>query len=65
MKNLILTFLVALLVVWTAISVRRIVAGNLPSTGQRPTLVAIGVEPVPPFPPHVQQAGGGHSAKLR
>jgi hypothetical protein len=50
-KNLILTFLLALLVVVTAISVRRAVAGNATSAGQKATLVAIGGSPVPPTPP--------------
>jgi hypothetical protein len=52
MKNLVLTFLLALLVVVTAISLRRIVSGNQTVAGQKPTLVAIGGEPVPyPQPP--------------
>jgi len=50
MKNLVLTFLLALLVVLTAISVRRMVAGNATAAGS-PTLVAIGTDPVPPTPP--------------
>ncbi len=52
MKNLILTFLLALLVVLTAISVRRMVAGTATAAGQSPTLVAIGTDPVPLPPPH-------------
>jgi hypothetical protein len=51
MKNLVLTLLLALLVVVTAISVRRAVAGNATSTGQTPTLLATGTSPVPPLPP--------------
>jgi hypothetical protein len=51
MKNLVLTFLLALLVVVAAISIRRMVAGTATVAGQSPTLVAIGVEPVPPWPP--------------
>ena len=51
MKNLVLTFLLALLVVVTAISVRRMVAGTASSTGQKPVVVAIGTDPVPPWPP--------------
>jgi hypothetical protein len=51
MKNLVLTFLLALLVVLTCVSIRRMVGGTPTFAGQKPTLVAIGVEPVPPFPP--------------
>jgi hypothetical protein len=51
MKNLVLTFLLALLVVVTAISLRHMVAGNATSAGQNSTLVAIGTSPVPPWPP--------------
>jgi hypothetical protein len=51
MKNLVLTFFLALLVVVTVISVRRMVAGNATVTGQKPAVVAIGGAPVPPFPP--------------
>jgi len=50
MKNLVLTFLLALLVVLTAISARRMVAGNS-TAGVSPTLVAIGGDPVPPMDP--------------
>jgi hypothetical protein len=50
MKNLVLTFLLALLVVLTCVSMRRMVAGTATFAGQKPTLVAIGPEPVP-FPP--------------
>jgi hypothetical protein len=50
MKNLVVTLLLALLVVLTAVSVRRMVAGTSPSAGS-PTLVAIGTDPVPPLPP--------------
>jgi hypothetical protein len=51
MKNLVLTFLLALLVVVTAISLRRMVDGTATIDGVRPPLVAIGTDPVPPFPP--------------
>jgi hypothetical protein len=50
MKNLVLTFLLALLVVLTCVSIRRMVAGTATSAGQKPALVAIGGAPVPPFP---------------
>jgi len=50
MKNLVLTILLALLVVATAISLRRLIAGNATVAAQSPTLVAIGTEPVPPTP---------------
>ena len=57
MKNLVLTFLLALLVVLTAISVRRMVAGTATAAGHKPALVAIGVDPVPlPPPPKPQPA---------
>jgi hypothetical protein len=51
MKNLVLTFLLALLVVVAAISIRRMVAGTGTVAGQSPPVVAIGVDPVPPWPP--------------
>ena len=51
MKNLVLTLLVALLVVLTCVSIRRMVAGTATSAGQKPALVAIGPEPMPPTPP--------------
>lgn len=51
MKNLVLTFLLAVLIVLTAISVRRMVGGSATATVQSPTLVAIGTDPVPPLPP--------------
>jgi hypothetical protein len=51
MKNLVLTFLLALLVVLTCVSIRRMVGGTPTFTGQKPALVAIGAAPVPPFPP--------------
>jgi hypothetical protein len=51
MRNLVLTFFLALLVVLTCVSIRRMVAGNATFAGQKPALVAIGVSPVPPFPP--------------
>jgi len=49
MKNLVLTFLLALLVVLTCVSIRQMVCGT--SAGQKPALVAIGGDPVPPLPP--------------
>jgi len=52
MKNFTLTFLLALLVVLTAICVRRTVAGTATAPGESPTLVAIGTDPVPLPPPH-------------
>jgi hypothetical protein len=58
MKNLVLTFLLALLVVAAAISVRRVVAGNATTAGQRPALLAIGSGPVPPWPPPVAIGSG-------
>jgi hypothetical protein len=51
MKNLVLTFLLAVLVVLTCVSIRRMVGGTATLAGQKPTLVAIGSEPVPPMPP--------------
>ena len=51
MRNFTLTFLLALLVVLTAISVRRMVAGSSRAPGDGPTLVAIGTDPVPWPPP--------------
>jgi hypothetical protein len=52
MKNLVLTFLLALLVVVTAISIRRMVVGNATFAGHNPALLAIGTAPVPyPQPP--------------
>jgi hypothetical protein len=57
MKNLVLTFLLALLVVLTAISVRRMVAGTATTAAKSPALVAIGADPVPlPPPPKPQPA---------
>jgi len=50
MKNIFLTFFLALLVVVTAITVRRMVAGTGTAAAQNPTLLAIGTDPVP-FPP--------------
>jgi hypothetical protein len=50
MKNLVLTFLLALLVVLTALSARRMVAGGSCAAGS-PSLVAIGGDPVPPLTP--------------
>jgi len=51
MKNLVLTFVLALLVVVTAISIRRMVTATATVAGKTPTLVAIGGDPVPPVPP--------------
>jgi len=50
MKNLVLTFLLALLVVLTAISVRRVIAGTAPAAPAS-GLIAIGTSPVPWPPP--------------
>ncbi len=50
MKNLVLTFLLALLVVLTCVSIRRMVGGTPTFAGQKTTLVAIGVSPVPTMP---------------
>jgi hypothetical protein len=50
MKNLVLTFVLALLVVLTCVNIRRMVAGTATSAGQKPTVVAIGPEPYPPLP---------------
>jgi hypothetical protein len=58
MKNIIFTFLLALLVVVTAISVRRMVAGTGTAAAQSPTLLAIGTDPVP-FPPGSKLVGIG------
>jgi hypothetical protein len=51
MKNLVLMFLLALLVVATASSLWRMFAETVTIDGVRPPLVAIGTDPVPPFPP--------------
>ncbi|MGD0010669.1 MAG: hypothetical protein ABSE93_19260 [Terriglobia bacterium] len=51
MKNLVLTFLLALLVVLTCVSIRRMLGGNSTFAGQNSALVAIGTSPVPPPPP--------------
>jgi hypothetical protein len=59
MKNLVVTLLLALLVVLTAVSVRRMVAGNTTLAGS-PALVAIGTDPLPPLvppPPPPQKPG--------
>jgi hypothetical protein len=50
MKNLVVTLVLALLVVLTAVSVRRMVRGNATTVGS-PALMAIGTEPVPLPPP--------------
>jgi len=51
MKNLVLTFLLVLLVLATANSVRRMVGGTATFTKEGLTLVAIGTDPVPLPPP--------------
>ena len=51
MKNLVLTFLLAFLVVLTCVSIRRMVSGTPSLAGQKPALVAIGSSPPPPLPP--------------
>jgi hypothetical protein len=51
MKNPVLMFLLALLVVVTASAFWRTFAGTATIDGVRPPLVAIGTDPVPPFPP--------------
>jgi hypothetical protein len=50
MKNLVLTFLLALLVVLTAISVRRLVVGTV-TAAPAPGAIAIGTSPIPWPPP--------------
>jgi hypothetical protein len=50
-KNIAVTFLLALLVVLTCVSIRRMVGGTPTFAGQKVALVAIGPEPVPPLPP--------------
>jgi hypothetical protein len=57
MKNVVLMFLFAVLVVLTCVSIRRMVGGTPTFAGQKPTLVAIGPEPVPwpPPPPRPKQ----------
>jgi len=51
MKNLVLTFLLAVLVVLTCVTIRRMVSGTPSFAGQKPALLAIGGDPVPPTPP--------------
>ncbi len=51
MKNLLLAFLLALLVVLTSMTLRRGVAGVDKSSSSQPKLVAIGGDPTPPIPP--------------
>jgi hypothetical protein len=63
MKNLVLTFLLALLVVLTCVSIRRMVGGYATSTTERPTMVAIGGAPVPPFPPPPPPTGRSDVAR--
>jgi hypothetical protein len=58
MKNLVLTFLLALLVVLTCVSIRRMVGGTPTSAGQKPVLVAIGTDPFPPLPPPPPKPSG-------
>jgi hypothetical protein len=57
MRNVVLMFLFAVLVVLTCVSIRRMVGGTPTFAGQKPTLVAIGPEPVPwpPPPPRPKQ----------
>jgi len=50
MKNLALTVLLALLVVLTAVSLRRAVSGTV-AAADNPGLLAIGTDPVPPMLP--------------
>jgi hypothetical protein len=50
MKNLAVAVLLALLVVLTAVSLRRAVAGTVVAA-DKPALLAIGTDPVPPMPP--------------
>ena len=49
MKSLASTLLLALLVVLTSVSIRRMVGGIPTFAGQTPVLVGIGPEPVPPL----------------
>ncbi len=51
MKNLLLAFLLALLVVLTSMTLRRGAVGVDRSSSSRPELVAIGGSPPPPLPP--------------
>jgi len=51
MKNLLLMFLLALLVIATASSLWRMFAETATIDGDSPALMAIGTDPVPPFPP--------------
>ncbi len=56
MKNYVLTFLLALLVVLAAVTIRRSLLGTTPSVGPGPTLVSMGGDPVP-IPPMVSMGG--------
>jgi hypothetical protein len=51
MKSLVLMFLLAVLVVATASSLWRMFSVTATIYGVRAPLVAIGTDPVPPFPP--------------
>lgn len=52
MKNYILTFVLAVLVVLTGLTLRHGTAGF----GGSPVPVAFGTSPVPPFPPEIARA---------
>ena len=58
MKSFLLTLLLALLVVLTALSLRRAVAAGVTATDQGSSLVALGGEPVP-LPPTAKAKLGG------
>ena len=51
MKNLVLMFLLAVLVIATASSLWRMFAETAAMNAESPALMAIGTDPVPPFPP--------------
>jgi hypothetical protein len=51
MKNLVLMFLLAVLVIATASSLWRMFSETVRFDGNAPALMAIGTDPVPPFPP--------------
>lgn len=53
MKNYILTFVLAVLVVLASVSLRKAIAANGPASTNAASLVAIGPEPVPLPPPSV------------
>jgi|GEM_PF-642178 len=56
MKNYILTFVLAVLVVLTSVSLRRVFATNGTTSNDAATLVAIGPAPAP-IPPSVSAIG--------